>query len=215
MLVVLTYSNHFHNGFHFDDSHSVTRNPAIRDIRNIPRFFAEARTFGIEDKGWTYRPVVSASLAIDYWLGNGLHPQWFHASTLPWLLFAIALIFVLFEDCLDRVCHSPANFGIALFAAALYGVHPALAETVNCVIQRADLYAVIGLVAGLVLYARVHLPDAAYSISCRCRRRCVPGTPQPPAMLASGNGMQRSLRLNGRSGSHPTHLPRVKSWSRP
>ena len=65
-----------------------------------------------------------------------------------------ALIFVLFEDCLDRGRHSPANFGIALFAAALYGVHPALAETVNCVIQRADLYAVIGLVAGLVLYAR-------------------------------------------------------------
>ena len=65
-----------------------------------------------------------------------------------------ALIFVLFEDCLDRGRHSPANFGIALFATALYGAHPALAETVNCVIPRPDLYVVIGLVAGLVLYAR-------------------------------------------------------------
>ena len=59
-----------------------------------------------------------------------------------------ALVFVLFEDCLDRGRDSPANFGIALFAAALYGAHPALAETVNCVIPRPDLYVVIGLVAG-------------------------------------------------------------------
>ncbi len=86
MLVVWTCSNHFHKGFHFGDSHSLTRNPAIRDIRNIPRFFAEARTFGVEAKGWTYRHVVSASLAIDYWPGNGLHPEWFHASTLLWSL---------------------------------------------------------------------------------------------------------------------------------
>src|ERR1019366_3697322 len=40
-----------------------------------------------------------------------------------------------------------------LFAAALYGVHPAIAETVNYVIQRGDIYSTLGVVASLALYA--------------------------------------------------------------
>ena len=40
----------------------------------------------------------------------------------------------------------------ALFAAALYGFHPVMAETVNYIIQRAELYSTLGVIAGLVLY---------------------------------------------------------------
>ena len=48
----------------------------------------------------------------------------------------------------------PANRYIALFAVLWYALHPAMAETVNYVIQRADLYATLGVVAGLVIYIR-------------------------------------------------------------
>ena len=39
------YSNHFDNGFHFDDSHVILNNLSIRSLENIPRFFSEATTF--------------------------------------------------------------------------------------------------------------------------------------------------------------------------
>src|ERR1700710_2358723 len=40
--VTAAYSNHFYNGFHFDDSHSIYSNPNIRNIKNIPLFFRMA-----------------------------------------------------------------------------------------------------------------------------------------------------------------------------
>lgn len=33
------YANHFHNSFHFDDSHTILNNVYIRNFSNIPLFF--------------------------------------------------------------------------------------------------------------------------------------------------------------------------------
>jgi tetratricopeptide (TPR) repeat protein len=45
------------------------------------------------------------------------------------------------------------NLWIAVFATAVYGLHPAMAETVNYVIQRGEVYSTLGVVAGLAGYA--------------------------------------------------------------
>lgn len=140
------YANHFSNEFHFDDSHTVQSNPAIRDPRNIPSFFTDARTFSILPDHQEYRPVVTTSLAVDYSLAGGLRPFWFHVSTFCWFLVQLSLMYLLFS----RVV-SP---GVALFAVALYGMHPVPAETINYIVQRADLYSALGILAGLVLYVR-------------------------------------------------------------
>src|ERR1700726_2576636 len=78
--LVAAYANHFHNSFHFDDAHTIENNAAIRDLRNIPHFFCDATTFSSLPSNQSYRPLVSTLLAIDYWLGHGLHPFWFHLS---------------------------------------------------------------------------------------------------------------------------------------
>jgi len=153
-LVTIAYSNHFHNDFHFDDFHTVTNNPYIRDLGNIPRFFTDADTFSTlpANRGW--RPLVTTSLAIDYWLGGGLKSTWFQASTFFWFLVQLCLMFALFRHILDLASPAPFNLYIALFATALYGVHPAIAETVNYIIQRGDVYSTLAVVAGLFVYVR-------------------------------------------------------------
>src|SRR5213592_5097540 len=80
--LLAAYSNHFGNGFHFDDAHTVENNAAIRELRNIPQFFGDATTFSSLPSNQSYRPLVSTLLAIDYWLGHGLQPFWFHLSIL-------------------------------------------------------------------------------------------------------------------------------------
>src|ERR1700682_855169 len=92
LLVVLAYSNHFQNEFHFDDSHTVVDNPYIRSLKNIPRFFIDATTFSSLPSNQSYRPIVAASLAIDYWLGGGLNPFYFHLSTFLLYLLQLALL---------------------------------------------------------------------------------------------------------------------------
>ncbi len=154
LLVLLTYANHFENGFHFDDGHSVVDNPWIRDILNVPRFFVDGSTFSTLPPNRSYRPLVTTTLAFDYWMGHGLQPFWFHLSTFILFLAQLSLMFVLFRRILDRARpDAESNPWIALFATTLYAVHPATAETVNYVIQRADLHAALGVVAGLVVYA--------------------------------------------------------------
>jgi tetratricopeptide (TPR) repeat protein len=157
-LVLLAYGNHFQNSFHFDDSHAILDNPYVRDLHNIPRFFADGRTSSALPANRVYRPIVSTSLAIDYWMGRGYQPTWFHISTFIWFLVQLGLMFLLFHGILyrtrpvNRDSVSSTNTWIALFATALYGVHPAIAETVNYIIQRSDLYAALAVVAGLVIY---------------------------------------------------------------
>ncbi len=151
--LLAAYSNFFGNGFHFDDAHAVVENPAIRTLANIPRFFTDARTFSSNPAAQTYRPLVTASLALDYWLGRGLNPFWFHLSTLFWFAVQLLLMYRLYMYVLERTCPDPRNGWVAWFAVAIYGLHPVSAETVNYIIQRGDLYVALGIVAGVVMYA--------------------------------------------------------------
>jgi tetratricopeptide (TPR) repeat protein len=152
--VTLVYSNHFTNEFHFDDFHTIVQNPYIRDIHNLPRFFVDTETTSVLPANRTWRPLVFASLAIDYRLGKAMKPFYFHLSTFLWFLILLALMFALFRKIFDqsRPSSEVGNLWAASFATALFALHPAVAETVNYIIQRADLYSTLGVVASLVTW---------------------------------------------------------------
>jgi tetratricopeptide (TPR) repeat protein len=182
-VVTLVYSNHFANEFHFDDFHTIVQNPFLRDIHNVPRFFASAETTSVLPANRVWRPLVFASLAMDYRLGNAMKPFYFHLSTFFWFLVQLALMFTLFRKIFDQAHPHPGNLWAAFFGTALFAVHPAVAETVNYIIQRADLYSTLGVVASLVTwiysprarkYGLYLLPLAAGVLS------------KPPAMVFPG-----------------------------
>lgn len=154
LAICIAYANFTHNGFHFDDFHTVVDNPAIRSLNNVPHFFTDATTFSVLPANRTYRPIVSTSLAIDYALGHGYTPFWFHLTTFLLFLVLVLLLGELYRLLFDKTRPSPANTWLALFGAAWFGLHPAMAETINYVIQRGDLFCTLGCVAALYLYAR-------------------------------------------------------------
>jgi len=154
LAVCCAYANSFQNSFHLDDFHTITDNPAVRSLRNVPRFFTDATTFSVLPANRTYRPMVSTTLALDYALGHGYKPFWFHFGTFLFFLALIALLCAFYQLLFDSIRPSQANAGLALFGAAWFGLHPAIAETVNYIIQRGDLYCTLGCVAALYLYAR-------------------------------------------------------------
>jgi tetratricopeptide (TPR) repeat protein len=154
LAICIAYANSFHNEFHFDDFHTIVDNPAIQSLRNVPRFFTDATTFSVLPANRTYRPVVSTTLAMDYALGRGYVPLWFHVGTFLVFLGEVWLLYALYRLLLDRIRPGPANEWVALFGAAWFGLHPAMAETVNYVIQRGDLYCTLGCVGALYVFAR-------------------------------------------------------------
>jgi len=153
ILLLLAYSNHFYNAFHFDDAHIIVNNAYIRDLRNIPLFFEDARTHSSNPMNQTYRPLTSVTLAVDYWLGNGLTSTfYFHLSTFLWYILQCVLMYLLYLKIINTAVQHEWNRYIALFAVSWYGLHTANAETINYIYQRGDSLSTLMVVAGFVLY---------------------------------------------------------------
>src|SRR5438105_10808239 len=166
LLLLAAYSNHFENSFHFDDAHTVVNNAAIQSLRNIPRFFTDATTFSSLPSNQSYRPLVSTLFAIDYAIGH-LRPFWFHLSIFTLFLALVLLIAFVVYQLID-------NLWIAFGGAALYGLHPANADTVNYIVASAEIISTLGIVASFAVYAAFpHL-----------RRYCIYVLPAAIAVLA-------------------------------
>src|SRR5262245_30218426 len=118
--LVATYANHFHNGFHFDDDHTIQNNLYIRDLRNVPLFFATPKTFSTLPANQSYRPLLTTTLAIDYRLGGGLNPVAFHMTSFALFAAVCGVLVVLYRRVMDSARPHRWNRWIALFAAAWY-----------------------------------------------------------------------------------------------
>ena len=64
--LIIVYSNHFTNPFHFDDEHTIVNNSWIRSIKNIPHFFVDGTTSSSLPQNQAYRPGITTLNTIDY-----------------------------------------------------------------------------------------------------------------------------------------------------
>ena len=138
-IICITYSNHFYNDFHFDDSHVVQNNIYIRNLKNIPQFFKDAKLISSLPGNQQYRPLVATTLALDYAIEKDIHhPFWFHFSMFSWFLVQCVFLFFFFLSVANNAITNPWNVFFALFSMTLYGVHTANAETINYISARSD-----------------------------------------------------------------------------
>ena len=149
---LIAYSNHFTNSFHFDDSHAIVENVFIRDLSNIPDFFWEPKMFSASTDHHGLRPLVTTTLAIDYWLGGGLAPAAFHISTFIWFLVLGAMLFFMYRRLLRTSFAEPWPAYLALITTGWYMLHTANAETINYVISRTDVQSTFCIVASFLIY---------------------------------------------------------------
>ena len=152
ILVVGAYWNSLGNAFHFDDAHVVENNLYIRSVSNLPRFFADATTFSSIRSHASYRPLVSATLALDYAIG-GLDPRPYHRTQIA-LLVVLGVMLVPFYQRWLREAGANGAAWLALAGATLFSVHTANTETLNFISSRSEELSVMGVVGSfLVWYA--------------------------------------------------------------
>jgi protein O-mannosyl-transferase len=179
-LLLAAYENHFGNTFHFDDGHSIVDNPAVRDVGNIPGFFVDATTFSILPPNQSYRPVLQATLAFDYWIAGGYEPRIFQIDSFVWFLAQLAFMYGFFVCVIRPSATNAEARATAMAATAIYALHPVCAETVNYIIQRGEILSTLGVVAGLWMYA-------AWPTARKRKLWIVPlvlgGLAKPPALM--------------------------------
>ncbi len=152
ILLVGAYANFFKNAFHFDDGHVLENNVFIRNIGNIPRFFVDARTFSSLPANSTYRPLVSASLAVDYWIAGGLSPVTFHVSQLIQLLVLWGALAIFYRKVMDLALPGRSNALLALGMATFFAVHVTTTETMNLMHARSEIQSALGILVAFLLF---------------------------------------------------------------
>lgn len=155
LLVILAYKDHFNNPFHFDDAHTIENNIYIRDIKNIPEFFWNAKTTSSLPSNQAYRPGLTTLNAIDTWIGGKdvPVPKYFHAHIFAAFLILGVLLFFFYRNIFERALPgSNLNHWLALFGAVWFWVHTANAETVNYVIARSDTQSTLWILIALCVY---------------------------------------------------------------
>ena len=161
IVAVGAFWNSLGNGFHFDDEHSLTENPHIRDISNVPRFFADPQMFSRNLGSEMYRPLVLTSYALNYQLG-GLRPGGYHVANLIAHISAVVALYALL-----LAMGSGRLFATA--GAVMLSVHPLATEPVNYISSRSETMAAFLLLSSLVAYVRAReVGVAAVTASAIC-----------------------------------------------
>ncbi|UZO80725.1 tetratricopeptide repeat protein [Aquimarina sp. ERC-38] len=157
LIILLTtlfiYKNHFDNPFFFDDSHTIVQNESITTLNNWTNFFTDASTFSSLPANQSYRPLITLKNAIDYQLGNGLDPVFFHIHIFIWYLVLIVLFF--FLTIRLYTSSEETNYrlsAIALFSTSWFAFHTVNAETINYICARSDSFSALCTVASLLLF---------------------------------------------------------------
>ena len=121
-------------------------NPSVDRLSKIPRLFLSPRTFSDQPEYAEYRPLLSTSFAFDYAIGRRPNAAIFQMDTFVWFAALLCVVYLLFR-LIPGGTHQSGVVG-----AALLGLHPIAADTVNYVIRRADIMALLGISAGLVTW---------------------------------------------------------------
>jgi len=132
------YANGLHSGFVWDDYSLILRSERVRALRSVPRFFVEG--FFPEGRpgisAGYYRPLVSASFAVDYAIGGPKRPWVFHLTNLLIYCACVAAVYALYRRLIS-------SWVAAWLGALLFACHAIHTESVAWISGRTDLLAAL------------------------------------------------------------------------
>ena len=156
--VVFAYGNSLHNSFHFDDEHSLVKNPHVRRLANIPQYFVDSQMFSRNPGSEMYRPLVLVSYAVNYAMG-GYSVETYHLFNAALHLLAAGFFFAV-------LIALGLSENAALAGALLFAIHPLTSEPVNYISSRSESMGSMFILSSLYFYVRARHRYAPLSLLC-------------------------------------------------
>ncbi|MCW5890940.1 MAG: tetratricopeptide repeat protein [bacterium] len=135
IVIATTYANALHGPFVFDDWHTLERNPHLRSLANVPRFFVDPDTTTILRENKDLRPLLVTTFALN-WAVSGADTWSWHATSL--LLHWLACV-LLYRVVRDHLWLGDAGPPVGAAAALLVALHPLNSEPANYLSSRSAL----------------------------------------------------------------------------
>lgn len=146
LLTVLCFGASLTYPMVFDDHHSIAENHYIRDIGNIPAFFTRPEMFSNEPGRRMFRPIVSATYALNYAI-SGSNTDSYHLVSYIFHALNGFLVFLL----LEKIFRSSS---LAFFLSLIFVAHPVCVESVVYLSARSTVMASSFLFASLYFFLR-------------------------------------------------------------
>jgi tetratricopeptide (TPR) repeat protein len=127
--------------FVYDDVVYIVHNPQLEEPGDL--FSTPFPAYMGKQRG-LYRPMTTASLALDYWI-FGLEPWGFHLTN----IILHGLCALIFYFILRKIIDGSVA---PMLGALLFGLHPARSEAVAWAVGRSELLAALGTLLSLYLY---------------------------------------------------------------
>jgi tetratricopeptide (TPR) repeat protein len=152
-VVFVSYSPAFRNGFVWDDTALILRDPLIRSWRLIPEGFNHFLFVDATASDF-YRPLQRLSYTIDYAFA-GFQPALYHVTSVFWHGIAAIALFLFADELLISFGIERRRRGLIAFIAALvWAIHPVQTAAIFYISGRADpLAAAFGFI-GLFFLCR-------------------------------------------------------------
>jgi protein O-mannosyl-transferase len=144
----LVWGTSLWNGFVWDDRILIQKNEVTISRLSLPTAFLSDFWATDTESGSSnyYRPLVTLSYMVDYWL-YGLNPAGFHATNI--LIHAAGVVSLFYL--LTLLGLSSAMAGLA---AAVWAVHPGVAESVAWISGRTDSLATVFMLLSVIMALR-------------------------------------------------------------
>jgi protein O-mannosyl-transferase len=146
IVTLLTFASTFTFGWVYDDPPQIPQNPNLEWSRVGFLFTHQLWASVVGTEGRFYRPLLTLWFLINKTL-FGLNPHYFHVTTLLAHVAATALAFFVARKLLE-------DAGAALFAAAIFAVHPLQVESASWISSVNDSLAAALCFASFLLYRK-------------------------------------------------------------
>jgi protein O-mannosyl-transferase len=143
---LLTFSSTLRFGWVYDDPPQITQNPNLQWKRLGFLFTHQLWASTGMAQSRYYRPLLALWFLINKSI-FGLHPHWFHLTSVLTHLAATALAYFVARGILKTQ-------GASLFAAAIFALHPLQAEPVSWISAVNDPLAAVFCFASFLMYRR-------------------------------------------------------------
>lgn len=125
----------------YDDPYVVFQNALIQNF--------DLWSLLSKEQAGLYHPVVSITLALDYWIGSG-NPGVFHFTNMLFHLASGVLVFLAIKKLFERKLEA-VNW-LAFFCSCIFLLHPLKVESVGWITERKDMVSGFFLVLSWLMF---------------------------------------------------------------
>lgn len=148
--VALSYGNSLSNGFHYDDVHTILRNPAVRSLIIAAYSTLDPSAFSIYQTPMV-RPLTLVTYAVNYRLG-GFDLLGWRLLNLLIHFFAALLVKSIVTEIIRRSSDEDRAEVAGTLAGLFFAVHPLQTEAVNYMSARSMLLVALFYLLSVYLY---------------------------------------------------------------